>query len=149
MNVIGQTISEAFNSYYNQLPQGALNVAASSYLVSFGLVTLLSGGNFALGLVGAAVAATASLIDSAIRPIINQIFSDPTSYFSSVLRKLPVICIVAGLSSVVAPALIGIGATISIANSFALNCIFGYLFPERDPTQASEYVFLNVPLLAR
>ncbi len=63
---------------YQQLPEGTLQKAQESFLYSAAIATLLSFGNVSLGLQMAAVACTASLVDTVASTILRSYFKIET-----------------------------------------------------------------------
>lgn len=134
-------IQDTFNRYWNGLPDRNLTrIIAQSALISFAAGTLFSGGNPVCGLAGAAIAATATIIDALVRPIINHIFPDPQS-ISRFFVNAVVVFSLTSLAATSLATLTGIAVTVNIVAAVAATTIVNFILGNNvDPREASIYV---------
>jgi hypothetical protein len=132
-------IQYASGNYVQRLPQNMEKSAAASFLVSFTASTVFSGGNVALGFGAGVLAASASLLHSLIRPIIEDITSRPLTECGRLLLQTAIIL---SLSALAGPFF---GISISVIGAIALailspfvDAIMGW---QDDPFRASSYIF--------
>lgn len=85
------SVSDAFNQLNQFVHTRAFGDAAKSagksFVYSFALSTVFSGGNAVVGLVGGGIAATASVINSLVTPLFNQMLDGrPATWWQDATR---------------------------------------------------------------
>src|SRR5262249_1486396 len=107
----------------NDIPQNTLNYAAQSAVYSFALTTTLSGGNVALGLVGAVVGATASLVHGVTTPLFKDIFREDIAFLSGSFKWYQQLARVVVSLSVAAGVAALFGCSLNIVAGVAITAL--------------------------
>jgi len=136
-----ETYSSTLSDYTSQIPEDALTKAGASAAVSFTcsvvLNTLLKGHVIMkASLIFAGVAATASLIDSITRPIMNKILKDFDDCTAQLIHRV----IVLSATSALCQPILGVSiiSTIGVSILLALQSIG----PVYNPNSATTYLVI-------
>ena len=121
---------EALDNMYIKIgqfmPNNALVAAQKSFLYSGGIVTIISGGNIAAGVLVGSLAALASLIDSVISSVIRSLFDgrDHLNWYEDYGKRIAVLTIT---SLLVCPFL---GLVVNVVATVAVTIIIDLCCPE-------------------